>query len=101
WITFSDIERLRLDFVAKALRERNCASLTSFRNGDDEFVAAITRDRIDTARGTRQQERDFDEHLVPSEMAVGIVHFLECVDVEHQDAERRVVATGALDLCRQ
>src|SRR5450759_148388 len=95
-IALPDVELVRLDLVAESLRKRNRAGLARLGNGDHELVAAVAGDGIDAARGPSEEEGDFDEHLVAREMPERVVHILELVDVDHQDAEWRVVAARPL-----
>src|ERR1700687_344745 len=96
-LALADVERVRLDLVAQPLRKRDGAGLARLGYRDHKLVATVTSDRVDTARRARKQERDFDQYLVPGKMAIGVVYFLEGVDVDHQNAQGRVVPAHALD----
>src|SRR6478609_1590317 len=45
-LTLSNVERVRLDLVAQPLGKGDRARLTRLRNGNDELIAAISRDRV-------------------------------------------------------
>ena len=59
---------------------------------------AVAGGLVDVARQLAQHAGHLRQHLVALLVAVGVVHLLEVVDVEHHEAERGVEAPAALDL---
>jgi hypothetical protein len=61
---------------------------------DAEFLAAITADNVRRPHAGSKRLGDAAQHVVSAGMAVGVVDGLEMVNVEHDGAERLVVAFG-------
>ena len=61
---------------------------------DDELVAAEARDRVRLAHAARQQRGEVLQQQVAGCMAVGVVHFLEAVEIDQEQRARTVVAFG-------
>ena len=57
-----------------------------------KLFAAVPRDQVHLAGRRGQSGGDVPQHLIPRLVAVGIVEFLEVVDVDHQQRERRLAA---------
>ena len=82
----------RTDTIGYALR----LILQRFRQNESEFIAAITRRRVDSAAVNAQDVREAIEGVAADEMSVGIVDFLKAIEIEQQNGERPSVAIGAL-----
>src|SRR5438046_452158 len=70
---------------------------TSERKGSGT-VAAVANDLVDAAHGREDPLGHFLQRARPGQVAVEVVHGLQLVEVEEDDAEERAVAAGALDL---
>jgi hypothetical protein len=62
-----------------------------------ELVPAETRDQVARAKPFLQNLPHFPQDVVSGAMSQVVVHLLEPVEVEQQQAQRRLVATGASD----
>src|SRR3954469_1607322 len=91
-IALANVERMLVALVAQPRRKADRARFAGLRDRDHELVAAIARNGVDAASGAGENEGDLHQHLIASEVAEGVIDILELVDVDHQDAERRVVA---------
>ena len=63
--------------------------------GDGELLAADPADEADLADRGNDPERSLAQHLVTRHVAVAVVDRLEVVEVEHQEAARRVLGQRA------
>src|ERR1700732_865886 len=68
----------------------------SFRQDESEFVAAIARGGVNGAAVDAQDVRESTERVAADEMAVGVVDFLEAVEVQEENSEGGGVGIGAL-----
>src|SRR5260370_19397857 len=68
----------------------------SLRQHESELVAAVTRSGVDGAAMNAQDVRESIERVAADEMPVGIVDFLEAIEVEQENREGTAVAIGAL-----
>src|SRR6266478_6121379 len=83
---------------ANARNHASCNIRTRFRKHEGEFVAAITRGRIDSARVVAKYLREANDSAASGEMAVVIVNGFEAVHVEQDYAKRTLRAARAVQL---
>jgi hypothetical protein len=79
-----------LHLLTQPLGERDRGIEHRAGKNQQEFLAAITSDPVDLARFILEKAREFLEHVISREMAVGVVHALELVDVAHHERNRLV-----------
>jgi len=82
----------------QALRQGIGAPAISFRHDDREFVAPDPRDQIDPPRLLAQDAGDRADERVALHVSSCVVHPLESIDVEEDQADCVPEARGALDL---
>ena len=68
----------------------------SLRQNESEFVAAVTRGSVDGAAVNAQDVRESIERMAADEVPVGIIDFLQAIEIEQENGERPAVAIGAL-----
>jgi len=68
----------------------------SLGQDESEFVAAVTRSGIDGAAVNAQDMSESIERVAADEVPVGIIDFLEAIEVEQKNSEGPAVAIGAL-----
>src|SRR5258707_7194978 len=68
----------------------------SFRQDESEFVAAIGGGGVNGGAVDAQDMREPIERVATDEVAVGVVDFLEAVEVQEENGEGAAVAIGAL-----
>ncbi len=74
---------------------------SSFRHQDDEFVSAITRHHVRLPALLLQQPAHACQHQVALEMALGVVHSLELVQIHQHHRDWPPGARGALQFRTQ
>jgi len=82
--------------LAQSLGDNDRALDICFGQQRHEFLAAPSAENIDRAQRVAAQRREALQGFIACRMAVGVVEFLEVVEVEHHDGERAVVTVGAL-----
>ncbi len=80
---------------AQALGEDLGLLDSGFRHQDDEFVSAVACDYVRLPAFLLQQAADTGQNHVAFQVAVGIVDFLEFVEVHQHHRERAAGAGGA------
>ena len=60
----------------------------------DELVAAVASGDVEVLGVGDERVGDLTQHRVAGQVPVGVVHLLEVVDVEHEQAQRRAEALG-------
>ena len=69
-----------------------------FRHQDDEFVAAVAGDHVRLPAFLFQQSSDARQHQVAFQVAHGVVHFLELVEIDQHHREWPAGARSAFPL---
>ena len=87
-----------LDAFADPFGDRGQGGMIDLRDDHRELFAAVPGREINRAQGLANHARHPLQRVIAGEVAVGIVVFLEAVEVEDEDAEALRVAAGALDL---
>jgi hypothetical protein len=64
------------------------------RKGDDELISTEAPNDVAFAQGLAQALRNGLQELVPDVVANRIVHLLEMIEVEHEDGDAALIATG-------
>src|ERR1041385_757389 len=93
-----EAERRADDGLAHAVGHGHGLLLVGLRQDDAELVAAEADDFVDAAHGCEDPLGDLLQRARAGEVAVEVVHGLQLVEVEEDDAEERAVAARALDL---
>src|SRR3954469_15941233 len=65
---------------------------------DDVLVAPVANHHVRVAHAALDDTRDLDQQFGSDAVTVGVVDALEVVQVQKEDAERRVELLGSLDL---
>ncbi|MNS69235.1 hypothetical protein D3C72_1025410 [compost metagenome] len=91
-------ERVALDVAANALGDDQRGLGRGLGQHHRELLAAVTRDEIGLAGALLQHAGDALQHLIPEQVAVGVVELLEVVHVEQDQAGAVAVARAALEL---
>ncbi len=81
---------------ANAIGDARGFFVRSFRQNESEFVAAVTRGGVDGAAMDAQDVREPIERVAADEMAVGVVDFLQAVEIQKENGKGSAVAIGAL-----
>ena len=84
-----DGERPRADRVADALGDVERAFRRRLGQQHDELVAAVARRHVGGAQLGLDRVRHLAQQAVAGFVAVGVVHRLQVVAVDHQHARRR------------
>src|SRR5207244_7522108 len=69
------------------LRQLDGARQAGLRQRDRELLAPVARRLVNTARLLTQHPAHHAQHVVPPQVAVGVVDLLEIVDVEDEERE--------------
>ena len=75
-----------------------CGFFSSLRQQHDKFVATVAEGIVDQAQVRLDGVANLGEQLAADEMSVGIVHLLEVVEIEEEDAELVSETRRAVDL---
>ena len=89
------------DILAQALSQAVGARLGGVGQDGRELLAAIAARVVLVAQRATQGGCDRLQHPVALVVAVGVVEFLEVVDVEHQHRQRQVVAARTVEFALQ
>ena len=81
---------------ADAFAECQCLRGVSLRKQESKFVAAETKRGVRRAQGFSQRGCDRAQNIVTAEMTEMVVHFLEAMEVEGDEAERLRVTLCAI-----
>src|SRR5439155_19074943 len=80
-------EGVRLDRAPDALGDVHRALRVGAAEHERVLVPAVAEDRVHLAHAAPEHAADLHEHLAAGEVAEAVVHGLEMIDVEEEDAE--------------
>src|SRR5262249_14065037 len=92
------VESRPFELGTNALGQKLRALRVRFLAGHDELLAAESTDQVSVALRASEDVGEAADHVIAHVMSVGIVDFLEMVEVADQDAERLVEALRGANL---
>ena len=88
-LTITNLQLFRHD--ADFLRPLPNIRQRGFGKNQQKFLAAVPARDVFSADMAQQQAAEFFQHHVPGFMGIGVVQAFKVVNIDHHDAQRRVM----------